>query len=118
LSIQTEVRVPAAIRSACDGLRLPEPVFGEAKLLSSPAAGWAVQLREWRYPVVADVNTGKLHYDNYGGHRGEQKELHRFLQAYAVRPAVSRLLAESTEPSAAKGSWSLLFTHTGDYVTA
>ena len=87
VSIQTEVRDPAAIRSACDRLELPEPVFGKVKLFSSSETGWAVQLPEWRYPVVADVNTGKLAYDNYNGRWGEQKQLDRFLQGYAVEKA-------------------------------
>jgi len=84
VSIQTEVRDPVAIRSACDRLRLPEPVFGEVKLFSSSATGWAVRLPEWRYPLVADVHTGKLAYDNYNGRWGAQRELDRFLQGYAV----------------------------------
>jgi hypothetical protein len=88
VSIQTEVREPAAIRSACDRLELPEPVFGKVKLFSSSETGWAVQLPEWRYPVVADVNTGKLAYDNYNGRWGEQKQLDRFLQGYAVEKAM------------------------------
>ncbi|QEF98886.1 hypothetical protein Mal15_29440 [Stieleria maiorica] len=87
VSIQTEVRDPVAIRSACDRLKLPEPVFGQVKLFSSSATGWAVQLPAWRYPVVADVNTGKLAYDNYNGRWGEQKQLDRFLQGYAVEKA-------------------------------
>jgi len=87
VSIQTEVRDPVAIRSACDRLKLPEPVFGQTKLFSSSATGWAVQLPAWRYPVVADVNTGKLAYDNYNGRWGEQKQLDRFLQGYAVEKA-------------------------------
>jgi len=87
VSIQTEVRDPVAIRSACDRLKLPEPVFGQTKLFSSSATGWAVQLPEWRYPVVADVNTGKLAYDNYNGRWGEQKQLDRLLQGYSVEKA-------------------------------
>ena len=87
VSIQTEVRDPVAIRSACDRLKLPEPVFGQVKLFSSSETGWAVQLPEWRYPIVADVNTGKLAYDNYNGRWGEQKQLDRFLQGYAVEKA-------------------------------
>ena len=87
VQIQTEIRDPVAIRSACGRLRLPEPVFGETKLFSSSATGWGVQLPEWRYPVVADVNTGKLSFDNYNGRWGEQKELDSFMQGYAVEKA-------------------------------
>ena len=87
VQIQTEIRDPVAIRSACNRLQLPEPVFAEVTLFSSTAAGWAVQLPDWRYPVVADVNTGTLAYDNYNGRWGEQKQLDRFMQGYAVEAA-------------------------------
>lgn len=87
VSIQTEVRDPVAIRSACDRLRLPEPVFGQTKLFTTSATGWAVQLPEWRYPIVCDVNTAKIAFDNYGGRWGDQVQLNRFLQRYAVEKA-------------------------------
>ncbi|WP_339612934.1 DUF1257 domain-containing protein [uncultured Rubinisphaera sp.] len=87
VSIQTEIRDPVAIRSACDRLRIPEPVFGEVKLFSSTAMGWAVQLPQWRYPVVCDVNTAKLAFDNFGGRWGDTKQLDCFLQGYAVEKA-------------------------------
>ena len=87
VSIQTEIRDAPAIRAACNRLRLPESVFGEVKLFSSSATGWAVQLPDWRYPVVCDVATGKVDFDNYGGRWGKQKELDRFVQGYAVEKA-------------------------------
>lgn len=67
VSIQTEVRDSISIRAACDRLQLPEPVFGEAKLFSSTATGWQVRLPEWRYPVVCDVATARIAYDNFEG---------------------------------------------------
>ena len=87
VSIQTEVRDLAAIRSACDRLGLPEPVFGETKLFSSSETGWAVQLPDWRYPIVCDVTTAKIAFDNFRGRWGDQKQLDRFFQAYAVEMA-------------------------------
>jgi len=39
------------------------------------------------YPLVANLQTGQLQYDNYNGHWGEQKHLKSFLQAYAVEKA-------------------------------
>ncbi|UUO07884.1 DUF1257 domain-containing protein [Blastopirellula sp. J2-11] len=87
VSIQTEVRDPAAIRLACDRLRLPEPVFGQAKLFSRSETGWAVKLPDWRYPVVCDVATAKVAFDNYGGRWGDRSHLDRFLQGYAVEKA-------------------------------
>ena len=87
VTIETEIRDASAIRAACNRLRLPEPVFGETSLFSSSKTGWAVQLPDWRYPVVCDVATGKVDFDNYGGRWGEQKDLDRFRQGYAVEKA-------------------------------
>ncbi len=87
VSIKTEVRDAEAIAAAARRLRLLAPVFGEAKLFSGSKTGWQVQLPDWRYPVVVDVNTGRVDYDNYGGHWGDQAQLDRFLQAYAVERA-------------------------------
>lgn len=87
VQIQTSIRDAAAIRAGCCRLRLPEPVFGATKLFSGSKIGWAVQLPEWRYPIVADVATGSVDFDNYGGRWGEQKELDRFVQGYAVEKA-------------------------------
>ena len=84
VQIQTEIRDPVAIRAACDRLSLPEPVFGQTKLYSSTAVGWAVRLPEWRYPVVCDVATAKIAFDNYQGHWGDPKHLDKFQQIYAV----------------------------------
>ena len=116
VSIQTEVRDPVAIRAACGRLKLPEPEFGEVKLFSSVATGWAVRLPEWRYPVVANVTTGMLAYDNYGGRWGEQQELDRFLQGYAIektRLEARRQGYSVTEQSLQDGSVRLLVTAGG-----
>lgn len=82
--IQTEMRDPVAIAAACRRLGLAEPVFGAAKLFSASKTGWQVRLPDWNYPVVIDVTTGHLDFDNFGGRWGEQKELDNFLQKYAV----------------------------------
>ena len=87
VQIQTEIRDPAAIHAACNRLHLPEPVYEDVKLFSSSATGWAVRLPNWRYPVVADVSTGKLVYDDFGGRWGERQQLDRFMQSYAVEKA-------------------------------
>ncbi len=84
VQIQTEVRDPVAIGAAATRLHLPVPVFGETKLFTSSKMGWAVKLPQWRYPVVCDVNTGKVEFDNFEGRWGDRSELGKFLQAYAV----------------------------------
>ena len=84
VEIATEVRDPAAIRSACQRLSLPPPVHGRTKLFSGEVVGWAVQLPDWKYPIVCDTATGTAHFDNYNGAWGDETKLHRFLQMYAV----------------------------------
>ena len=107
VQIQTEVRDPAAIRAACSRLSLPEPVLGEVKLFSYSAVGWAVRLPEWRYPVVCDVEAGKIAYDSFDGRWGAQSQLDRFLQRYSVEKArieARRKGHSVTEQSLADGS--------------
>ena len=107
VSITTQVRDAEAVRAACKRLGLSEPVHGAHKLFSSQATGLSVKLPDWTYPVVCDLTTGTLRYDNFGGRWGEQKQLDRFLQAYAVEKAkleARRRGHSVTEQSLADGS--------------
>ena len=87
VTIKTEIRDPAALAAACKRLGLATPVQGKAKLFTTEAEGLIVHLPDWRYPVVVDSAARQIHYDNYGGQWGEQKQLDRLLQAYAVEKA-------------------------------
>lgn len=82
--VEPEVRDPAAISAACRRLKLPEPTAGTFHLLHSLATGLAVRLAAWRYPLVCDVQSGSLAYDNHGGMWGDERALDAFLQAYAI----------------------------------
>ena len=88
VQIQTQVRDVAAMQAACRRLGLPAPVQGTIQLFAGQQAnGLAVQLPGWRYPVVCNTTTGQLQFDNFGGHWGEQSQLDRLLQGYAVEKA-------------------------------
>lgn len=87
VQVQTQVRDATAVQAACRRLGLPEPVQGAHQLFSDSATGLAVRLPEWNYPVVCDLATGEAHYDNYNGRWGDQQQLERFVQAYAVEKA-------------------------------
>jgi hypothetical protein len=87
VTVKTQVLDAAAVHAACQRLRLPQPVQGTHRLFTNQATGLAVQLPKWRFPVVCDVGTGQLHYDNFKGHWGEQAKLDQFRQAYAVEKA-------------------------------
>ncbi len=85
--IETQVRDPAAVRTACARLGLPAPEAGTFQLFTTSADGLAVRLAGWNYPVVCQTETGQLLYDNYGGAWGDPARLDEFLQAYAIEKA-------------------------------
>lgn len=87
VSIQAQIRDPVAIAAACRRMNLLEPVHGTAKMYAGEAKGLLVQLPGWTYPLVIDTAAGAIRYDNFEGRWGEQKEMDRFLQAYAVEKA-------------------------------
>jgi hypothetical protein len=84
VQIETQVKDEQAVRAACTRLQLAAPEHKTVRLFSATATGLCVQLPGWQYPVVANLQTGQVQFDNYGGHWGEQKHLNSFLQAYAV----------------------------------
>ena len=87
VTIQTQVRDPDALAAACRRLSLAEPKQETVPLFSGQVTGLAVRLPNWQYPLVVDIAAGALHYDNFEGNWGEQKELDRLLQVYAVEKA-------------------------------
>ena len=87
VTINTEVRDAAAVCAACKRLTLPPPVQGTHRLFSGEVTGLAVELADWKYPAVCQLDTGQLQYDNYYGRWGKQKHLDSLLQMYAVEKA-------------------------------
>jgi hypothetical protein len=107
VSIKTELRDPAAIRAACGRLELPIPTQSTAQLFSGQATGLVVRLTNWVYPVVIDTNTGQIQYDNYNGAWGDQAQLDRLLQFYAIEKTqieARKRGHQVTEQSLADGS--------------
>ncbi|HEY1600918.1 MAG TPA: DUF1257 domain-containing protein [Pirellulales bacterium] len=107
VQIQTEVRDAVAMRAACQRLGLTQPTQRTVRLFSAQATGLAVELPGWRYPVVCNLTSGQLNFDNYGGRWGDQNQLDRLLQAYACEKAKieARKRGHSvTEQSLADGS--------------
>ncbi len=107
VTIETEVRDASAVQAACERLKLPAAAHGLHELFSGTAQGMAVRLPGWNYPAVCNLKTGKIEFDNYGGRWGNQQELDRFLQAYAVEKAkieARRKGYSVTEQALANGS--------------
>jgi hypothetical protein len=84
VEIKTEIRDEQAVRAACVRLQLASPEHKQARLFSTTATGLCVELVGWRYPVVCNLESGQVSYDNYNGAWGRQEELNKFLQGYAV----------------------------------
>ena len=87
VTIAVEVRDLVAIQAACRRLELAEPVFGKAQLFEKETEGILIKLPDWMFPVVCDLPTGTIHYDNYGGSWGDQKQLDKFVQTYSIEKA-------------------------------
>jgi hypothetical protein len=87
VEIKTEIRDEVAVKAACVRLQIPTPEHKTVRLFNATATGLCVQLPGWSYPLVANLATGQLQYDDYNGHWGEQKHLNSFLQGYAVEKA-------------------------------
>ncbi len=87
VQVQAEVRDARAVTAACQRLGLPQPVAGTAQLFAGAVTGLLVRLPGWQYPVVCQLGSGQLAYDNYGGLWGQFEHLDRFRQAYAVERA-------------------------------
>lgn len=107
VEVKTEVRDAAAVGCACRRLRLPPPVQGTHRLFSGQVTGLAVHLPDWRYPVICQLATGQIQYDNYSGRWGQQQHLDRFLQAYAVEKTLAEARRKGhtvTEQALADGS--------------
>ena len=86
VTIKTKITDLAAIQSACNRLKLPQPAKGEIKLFDRVAQGIGVQLDGWRFPVCIEAD-GNLLYDNFSGFWGVPEKLDQFQQAYAVEKA-------------------------------
>ncbi len=74
VEIRTEVRDPLAVRMACSRLGLAAPWSGNVRLFSQTVAGLAVQLPNWRYPVVFDITSGSSQFDNFEGRWGKLED--------------------------------------------
>jgi hypothetical protein len=88
VQIQTQVKDQQAVELACHRLKLPAPNYGTFQIYNTEATGLKVELPDWRYPVVCQLETGDVQYDNYQGSWGAESYLHQFLQAYAVEKSL------------------------------
>lgn len=111
VTVRTKVTSEHALREACRRLSLPPPRHGEFQLFDGVVTGWGVELPKWRYPAVFDLATGAVKFDDFGGQWGEQCELDRLMQSYAVSAATLEARRQGysvTESTLSDGSIRLL----------
>lgn len=82
--IQTRLHDSAGVTAACRRLGVANPTQGTTSLFEGEATGLIVHLPGWQYPLVINTTSGEVRYDNFSGHWGDEAQLHRFLQAYAI----------------------------------
>ena len=83
VTIQAELKDPAALEAACRRLQLHLPTRGRIQLFDRVAEGTGIQLDGWRFPICL-TDQGELLYDNFGGFWGLPERLDEFRQAYAI----------------------------------
>lgn len=90
-TVEVHMKDLTALRKACVKLGLPAPEQVKEKRFfdGTRVSGWAVQLPDWRYPVVFDAE-GKAKMDNYNGSWGKIEQFHSLVQRYAVEAATAK----------------------------
>lgn len=91
-TLETKIRDKEALKRAVETMRRElglEVYIEETNSVNlfqgkvSVKNGIAVKLPNWKYPVLIDLDTGKIYYDNYGGRWGDEKYLNLLKQIYA-----------------------------------
>ena len=74
VTIQAELKDPAALEAACRRLNLPLPTRGKVQLFDRIAEGTGIQLDGWRFPICLTPQ-GEILFDNFGGFWGLPERL-------------------------------------------
>jgi len=85
VTIQTKVHDPAAVTACLPASRFVCACAWHYPASSVEKATGSDRQASWlEYPAVIDVLTGLCVTTNFNGHWGDQQQLNRFLQSYAV----------------------------------
>ena len=91
---KTELTNADTLTRACERLGIEAPQLGQHRLFDrTEHTGYAVKLAGWNYPAIVDTQTGKVHFDNYGGKWGDDQKLDQLKDAYAAEAAINALQA-------------------------
>ena len=90
VTLKLQLSDPKCLTLACRALSLPHQTGRQSVRMFSGntvEADFTLQLPGWRYPVGINTQTGEVSLDNFNGHWGDMKELHRLAQEYALQVA-------------------------------
>ena len=94
LKIKVEIKDETALRTASE--RTGAKVLGEGshRLYGGVSNGFGVQLPGWQFPVIVNLQTGELSYDNYGGNWGNQGTLDTLIHEYSTEVVAQALASQ------------------------
>jgi hypothetical protein len=84
VSVGTVINSVTALTRAAEGLKAKILGMGRHKLYGDHQEGFGVHLRDWRYPVVFNLEEKKAHYDHFNGSWGKESDIQELTQRYQV----------------------------------
>jgi hypothetical protein len=93
MEIKDKQALVNAVKFMREKLNLPVNVIetNQVKLFQGRVKvnnGIAVELPDWKYPVLFDLDTGEVYYDNYDGYWGDEKWLNLLKQIYTAQKTI------------------------------
>ena len=95
VSIKTQIKdleiLKRAVKELTKLLKRRVVIIGEGKVevnfydgVKRVKNGIAIKIEGWRYPIVIDLDTGEVFYDDYRGRWGNVEDIKKLKQLYAV----------------------------------
>jgi hypothetical protein len=85
VTVRVEIRDLDALKAAAERLGARVLGHGTHQLYQGPVTGYAIQLPNWRYPIV--IAGDQVAYDDYNGAWGRASDLDRLREEYAIEVA-------------------------------
>jgi len=110
--VQTEIKDMSVLEQACAMIGASFLGHGNHTQYMSTFTGVGVMLPGWTYPIVVDMDTGRVQQDNYNGRWGDIAELNKLTQRYAAEKIKFTLKKQNkrfTETTTADGNIEITF---------
>ncbi len=94
---KSAIKSADVLKKACDRVEGAEYIGRVNQARGAKQGGHQFKLKGWSNPVTVNVNTGECTFDNYGGRWGNEAELDKVKQGYAVEAAKAQAMVEGHE---------------------